>query len=200
MRRWTTAATELPRTSEAGCSLRRSVDRGRDLGLAPRMLMTREDQASYPWMHSPMKFGPQQEPRSSSEVGNLALPHTHGADASRLCDRELGAGKSAVLQELHRRGHEAFGVDEDGYGRWAVVPAKDGPTQSRGIRWIREWCAAHLPRWSGSGASGDLDRYHVSFLRDVERLGAHTERVGRPNVRRLSDRDHRLDHGGTPRR
>lgn len=72
MRRWTTAATELPRTSEAGCSLRRSVDRGRDLGLAPRMLMTREDQASYPWMHSPMKFGPQQEPRSSSEVGNLA--------------------------------------------------------------------------------------------------------------------------------
>jgi hypothetical protein len=29
-----------------------------------------------------------------------------------------GAGKSAVLQELRRRGHEAFGVDEDGYGRW----------------------------------------------------------------------------------
>jgi hypothetical protein len=29
-----------------------------------------------------------------------------------------GAGKSAVLQELRRRGHEAVGVDEDGYGRW----------------------------------------------------------------------------------
>ena len=29
-----------------------------------------------------------------------------------------GAGKSAVLQELRRRGYEAFGVDEDGYGRW----------------------------------------------------------------------------------
>ncbi|HEX5937540.1 MAG TPA: hypothetical protein VFZ75_07635 [Actinomycetota bacterium] len=29
-----------------------------------------------------------------------------------------GAGKSAVLRELRRRGYEAFGVDEDGYGRW----------------------------------------------------------------------------------
>jgi hypothetical protein len=29
-----------------------------------------------------------------------------------------GAGKSAVLRELRRRGFAAFGVDEDGYGRW----------------------------------------------------------------------------------
>jgi len=29
-----------------------------------------------------------------------------------------GAGKSAVLRELRRRGHVAFGVDEDGYGTW----------------------------------------------------------------------------------
>ena len=29
-----------------------------------------------------------------------------------------GAGTSAVLQELRRRGYEAFGVDEDAYGRW----------------------------------------------------------------------------------
>jgi hypothetical protein len=29
-----------------------------------------------------------------------------------------GAGKSAVLQELRRRGYAGFGVDEDGYSRW----------------------------------------------------------------------------------
>jgi hypothetical protein len=29
-----------------------------------------------------------------------------------------GARKSAVLQELRRRGYEAFGVDEHGFGRW----------------------------------------------------------------------------------
>jgi hypothetical protein len=29
-----------------------------------------------------------------------------------------GSGKSTVLQELRRRGYEALGVDEDGYGRW----------------------------------------------------------------------------------
>jgi hypothetical protein len=29
-----------------------------------------------------------------------------------------GSGKSSVLHELRRRGYEAFGVDENGYGRW----------------------------------------------------------------------------------
>src|SRR5689334_20649114 len=29
-----------------------------------------------------------------------------------------GAGKSAVVRELGRRGHEAHGVDEEGYADW----------------------------------------------------------------------------------
>jgi hypothetical protein len=56
-----------------------------------------------------------------------------------------GAGKSAVLQELRRRGHVAFGVDEDGYGRWLdrrTGQPKTYPVESE-TRDPHEWYAEH---------------------------------------------------------
>jgi broad-specificity NMP kinase len=55
-----------------------------------------------------------------------------------------GAGKSAVRQELRRRGYEALGVDEDGYGRWLdphTGEERTYPTEKRSDS--HEWYAAH---------------------------------------------------------
>lgn len=56
-----------------------------------------------------------------------------------------GSGKSAVLRELRRRGYEAFGVDEDGYGSW--VDRRTGeertyPSDSEELD-PHEWYADH---------------------------------------------------------
>lgn len=40
-----------------------------------------------------------------------------------------GSGKSAVRQELRRRGYEAFGTDEDGFAHW--VDTENGAITSR---------------------------------------------------------------------
>ena len=56
-----------------------------------------------------------------------------------------GAGKSAVLQELRRRGYEAFGVDEDGYGRWLDGRTGQGrtyPVENEALD-PHEWYADH---------------------------------------------------------
>jgi hypothetical protein len=56
-----------------------------------------------------------------------------------------GAGKSAVLQELRRRGYEAFGVDEDGYGRWLdrrTGQARIYPIENEALD-PHEWYADH---------------------------------------------------------
>jgi hypothetical protein len=56
-----------------------------------------------------------------------------------------GSGKSAVLQELRRRGQGAFGVDEDGYGRWLdrrTGEERTYPVDS-GMLDPHEWYADH---------------------------------------------------------
>lgn len=56
-----------------------------------------------------------------------------------------GAGKSAVLRELRRRGYEAFGVDEDGYGRWLdrrTGQTRPYPAENKALD-PHEWYAAH---------------------------------------------------------
>lgn len=56
-----------------------------------------------------------------------------------------GSGKSAVLQELRRRGHQAVGVDEDGYGRWLdrrTGEERPYPVDSKTLD-PHEWYADH---------------------------------------------------------
>jgi hypothetical protein len=56
-----------------------------------------------------------------------------------------GAGKSAVRLELLRRGYEALGVDEDGYGRWLdrrTGEERTYPAESKTLD-PHEWYAAH---------------------------------------------------------
>lgn len=58
-----------------------------------------------------------------------------------------GSGKSAVLHELRRRGHSAFGVDEDGYGRWLdrrTGEERTYPAENNAVD-PHEWYADH--RW-----------------------------------------------------
>jgi hypothetical protein len=58
-----------------------------------------------------------------------------------------GSGKSAVLHELRRRGHSAFGVDEDGYGRWLdrrTGEERTYPAENKAVD-PHEWYADH--RW-----------------------------------------------------
>jgi nucleoside-diphosphate-sugar epimerase len=67
-----------------------------------------------------------------------------------------GTGKSAVLAELRARGHEAPGVDEDGYARW--IDRRTGsphpfPHDDTDLD-LHAWYAGH--RW----------------VLDVERIGA----------------------------
>jgi hypothetical protein len=56
-----------------------------------------------------------------------------------------GSGKSAVLNELRSRGHAAYGVDEDGYGRWLGRRSGEEsrfPHGQHGLD-IHEWFSEH---------------------------------------------------------
>ena len=56
-----------------------------------------------------------------------------------------GAGKSTVLHELRRRGYQASGVDEDGFGRWLDRRTGEERTYPLDSETLdpHEWYAAH---------------------------------------------------------
>jgi hypothetical protein len=54
-----------------------------------------------------------------------------------------GAGKSSVLGELRRRGYEALGIDEDGFGRWMDPVTREEVPFPVGIEDPHAWCAMH---------------------------------------------------------
>src|SRR6266540_3872560 len=77
-----------------------------------------------------------------------------------------GSGKSAVLQELRRRGFKAFGVDEDAYGRW-----------------LDRRTGEEVPYPVGSPTVDPHDWYaDHEWVLDVKKIAALKERVDRDGV------------------